>query len=397
MTQKTLFLSGSLVILSIMSLFVSLAQESGTPNITEQPTPQSNTRGAVIYREHCAQCHGENGYGIKSVAPAIRNPFLFGFEPITNQTIRLNEIDNYLETELRPLKYELIISEDLSEQQQIHLDELWEEEANLEEERIELVNARADFIDGFRYRIVVSEELKSRFGDLSLATNGHTDEYSNFSTYINRLIELEWSGDLDSYLYAVIGYGTASEVYVLNSTVNHAYSIRAGGNLSDDDIANVIAYIMTWDKNWELRDILFVRQYPIPEIPYYLEPTPTPQYNRETYIKELIREASYTIDDIESGKRSFNGIPYACIACHDGKIAPLAEDIWSMTVNERLKEEQFQRYTPEQYIMESILLPDAYIADGYTDGIMPDSFAFRLQRQELIDIVAYLKSIGNSD
>jgi cytochrome c551/c552 len=46
----------------------------------------------------------------------------------------------------------------------------------------------------------------------------------------------------------------------------------------------------------------------------------------------------------------------------------------------------------EAYLVESIVDPDAYIVDGFQDGIMPQGFGQRLTEQQLADLVAFLLS-----
>ena len=47
----------------------------------------------------------------------------------------------------------------------------------------------------------------------------------------------------------------------------------------------------------------------------------------------------------------------------------------------------------EQYLRDSILLPGKQIAAGY-DNIMP-SYAGQLSEEEIMQLIAYLKSIGD--
>ena len=44
------------------------------------------------------------------------------------------------------------------------------------------------------------------------------------------------------------------------------------------------------------------------------------------------------------------------------------------------------------FIKESIVKPDAYIAKGYSKGIMPTSFGSSLSSKQLNDLVAFIVS-----
>jgi hypothetical protein len=116
--------------------------------------------------------------------------------------------------------------------------------------------------------------------------------------------------------------------------------------------------------------------------------------------------ASYTqieglTGDAEHGNALFNGkervasdVVLGCSSCHTGgSLAPASEKIWDNTVTTRLKLPRFSAYTPEQYIVESIIKPDAYGSAGYVVA-MPHDFGERLLAQELADLVAYLHSLS---
>ena len=49
--------------------------------------------------------------------------------------------------------------------------------------------------------------------------------------------------------------------------------------------------------------------------------------------------------------------------------------------------------TAEEYLHESIVLPDAHVVDGFASGIMYQSYAKDLTEQEINDLVAYMLSL----
>jgi hypothetical protein len=82
----------------------------------------------------------------------------------------------------------------------------------------------------------------------------------------------------------------------------------------------------------------------------------------------------------------------ACNSCHSNTVlAPLIEGTWTRVEELRLAEAQFAGYTAEQYVVESIVDPYAYLVSGYGQ-VMPPSFGERLDHQMLADILAYLRS-----
>ncbi len=78
-----------------------------------------------------------------------------------------------------------------------------------------------------------------------------------------------------------------------------------------------------------------------------------------------------------------------CAGCHTfaaagatGKVGP---DLDSLTAEAAKAGEPL-----EAFIKESIVSPEAYIAPGYTGGIMPATFGSSLTAQQLADLVAFL-------
>ena len=47
-------------------------------------------------------------------------------------------------------------------------------------------------------------------------------------------------------------------------------------------------------------------------------------------------------------------------------------------------------YSAQLYLYESITHPSAYVVETFPDGIMPQDFKTRLQRQDLADLIAFL-------
>jgi hypothetical protein len=50
-------------------------------------------------------------------------------------------------------------------------------------------------------------------------------------------------------------------------------------------------------------------------------------------------------------------------------------------------------YNAENYIYESIISPDAFLAPGFPRGIMPDNHGQRLSEQEIADLTAFLMEL----
>ena len=87
------------------------------------------------------------------------------------------------------------------------------------------------------------------------------------------------------------------------------------------------------------------------------------------------------------GRKLF--LQYGCVECHEAGRAPNLHGLFGQPV---LLSDGSTVIAEEGYIRESILAPTAKIVNGY-QPIMP-SFAGRLTEDELLQLIAYIKSIG---
>ena len=90
----------------------------------------------------------------------------------------------------------------------------------------------------------------------------------------------------------------------------------------------------------------------------------------------------------DAGKAVFASA--GCAACHTygpagatGTVGPNLDDLAASA-------QKANRGTLDQFVHESIVSPDAYIAPGYAKGIMPPSFGTSLKPQQIDDLVAFL-------
>ena len=84
----------------------------------------------------------------------------------------------------------------------------------------------------------------------------------------------------------------------------------------------------------------------------------------------------------ERGANLFQGL--GCVACHmingvGGAVGPDLTNVYNKG---------------EDYIKESILMPNAVLSEGYQANIMPQNFGERVSDQDLNDLVAYFKSVS---
>jgi mono/diheme cytochrome c family protein len=120
----------------------------------------------------------------------------------------------------------------------------------------------------------------------------------------------------------------------------------------------------------------------------YSPATPNPM--RVGFAKSL-RDAGIDQGNIERGKALFEGAG-SCNVCHrvtpgEPLLGPNLVGIASWGGSRR------PNMSAEDYILQSILLPDDYIVPGTPGGIMPRTYGQKLTNLELGDLVVYLMSL----
>jgi len=116
-------------------------------------------------------------------------------------------------------------------------------------------------------------------------------------------------------------------------------------------------------------------------------------------VEAILLELEELVGDPLLGQELYNGLEPAlggavlgCSGCHsDGNIAPITEGTWTRVNDQYLLQPEFEEYTVTQYLVESIVHPEAYIVPDY-QGVMPNIYTNQLTPQQLADIVAYLDS-----
>ncbi|MEL6310551.1 MAG: cytochrome c, partial [Chloroflexota bacterium] len=205
----------------------------------------------------------------------------------------------------------------------------------------------------------------------------------------NRLAQIEYGGSLASYVDTTLVHGRPGSGTVWNGNVMVAWSQRAGGPLRDDQIGDLVAFILNWDKgdDWTVDDFNAVGQYAIVHSAYDPDGG-SGEDGVGVNVANIIAELPE--GDATNGETLYNG-SLGCVGCHvGGAVGPDVMGTWTRTLNDRL--EDLEDYTGVQYLVESIVAPNAYIVDGYASGVMNNNYGDILTAQELADIVAYLQT-----
>jgi mono/diheme cytochrome c family protein len=204
---------------------------------------------------------------------------------------------------------------------------------------------------------------------------------SNF--FDNRMQEVNWAGSLEDYIVATVSSGrlssTRPQTYPGQGIpAMPSFSDQYGGPLREDQIRNLAAFIMNWEET--------AVAIPVPELP-------TGPVVGTDITKELPE------GDAEAGETLATSL--GCIACH---IAAPTGPAWLPTADQpgigdraaaRLSQPDYagEAETPEQYLFESVVAPNAYIVSGFSEGIMPAIYSTSLTDQDMADLIAYMLTL----
>lgn len=328
---------------------------------------RSIERGGSLYISQCSACHGTDGRG-SARAPALNSPLLFGHDYMAE----IHSEQNALTAE-RGLE-------------------------GTTEARVAEIDARL-------------AELEEEEATASAALQGAIDKGYNPDRF-NRLTNVGWSGSLHNFIYTtLIGGRPTSTAYWPEPMP--AWSQTAGASLRNDQLQDIVQYILNYDKgdNWTVEDLLAVNQFP-------KEPVDPAQVAiLQDQIEQLQQSggvlvpmvgSTTPIADIMTGLEGLQGDPVngqqlydgqttqalPCASCHvaaGGVTAPPLAGTFTRVREEIESAPELAGYTPEQYLAESIIHPSAYIVPPYAN-VMPQNFGDLLTYQNLADLIAYLET-----
>jgi mono/diheme cytochrome c family protein len=347
-------LVGTLAFLGTMVLvgWIAINEGGRMASFERQFNARSIERGAALFAANCANCHGEDGRGNAGVAPGLNSPHLFGFNYFASIDAETTQLEAERGAE------------------------------GTTTERVAEIDARLTELSSERAALEAQMQPAIDAGYLLQ----HPD----------RLRELGWGGGLRTFLTTTLVHGRpTSGQYWPSGNGMAAWSQRAGGPLRDDQIDDLVNYMINYDKgtNWTLEDLNAVRQYAlVPLNPNLPLPGGAAEPPVGTDVAAILTSLEGVAGDPQAGADLYNGA-YACAGCHaGGAVAPSTEGTWTRVNEVRLQDPALAGYTAEQYLVESIVAPNAYIAPNYPAGAMPANFGDRITTQQMADILAYIRS-----
>lgn len=200
--------------------------------------------------------------------------------------------------------------------------------------------------------------------------------------FTGRLKEVGWAGAQEDYIISTVAGGrlasTRPELYAgAGSPAMPAWSDRFGGPLRDDQIRDIAAFIMNWEATAPVREV---------------SPTLAGPPVGTDILQELPAGDAANGEALATSK--------GCTGCH---VATNTGPAWFPDGGQpgigdraatRLTDAGYegQATTPEQYLLESIVNPSAYLVTGF-QPVMPANYGQTLTAQEVADLIAYMLSI----
>ena len=347
---------------------------------------RSIEQGATLFASNCTTCHGMDGRGLAGKAPGLNSPMLFGhdfFPDVTKQISDLNDEAKTLNDESKA--------------------------AGTTDARKAEIKTRLDQITS-----TINDLNAKRTSDVKAAV---AKGYDPTGVNYDRLQELKWGGTVDNFILTTLIHGRPVSGSYWPQAMP-AWSQTAGGPLRTDQLQNIVNYIKNWDKgdNWTLDDLYAVNQFPIlpkDPAPYIAQINgliasggdPNKIKPVGTDVKAIADQISKLTGDPKRGDQLYHGQTPAtltnsslpCAGCHQqtaNAVGPQTNGTFTRVQNDRLKQPQFAGWTPDMYLIDSIVNPSDYIVPGFSDLMVKDLGTAQLNAQDLADIVAYLKTMN---
>jgi cytochrome c len=198
----------------------------------------------------------------------------------------------------------------------------------------------------------------------------------------DRLKKIGFAGTVQDYVRATISSGRP----VPSEGTNYpqrmpTWSQDFGGPLRDDQINSLVAYVMNWQDR---------------ALQEAAGPTPTPMANA------MGTDMTVPLPPGDAGRgKTLTEGPLGCVGCH---ILSATGPAWMPSgdtpgigarAETRFTESDYTGHatSAEQYLLESIVTPNAFVVSGFEPNIMPENYGERLTVQDAADIIAYLQSI----
>ncbi len=368
--------------------WVAINEPARMDVFTQQYHGRSIENGALTFANNCAICHGTDAKGIPEKAPALLNPMLFlkdnpakvakaKVDDLTNQRNTLKgQIDQYNKNvqDLAAVNDKLKTVAPGSQ-----------DEATLKKQ-VDSLNAQIKNFDAGNAQKQIdalTPQIQQAQAQVDQLTAQGWDPNRD-----TRLIEVKWPGSLQDYITSTVISGRPISALYWPQPMP-TWGQQAGGPMRPDEIQDVVAYIMNFqDMAVKLTPKDVTQQFKSPTVGNAQPVANAIGANPD--IKALVAQG-LTGGDANAGQQKYTAL--GCVACHQlSPTGPPTKGTYTRIVNERLKDPANAGKTPEEYIAESILKPNAYVVPNFPPSVMPQDFATKISLQDLKDLIAFLET-----
>ncbi len=369
---------------------------------TDQYNGRSIENGAVIFQNNCSTCHNIDGKGQTGRAPALLNPMLFAdSNPAIDQTAKIADLQKQLDAangqvadiageqgKLTALQTQLAAATNQSQKDSVNA-----QIANLQSQ---MTRDQANVPTVQKSATDLQAQIDAANVDLKKLTDAGWDPNRQ-----PRLKEISWGGTLQSYIADAVAAGRPLSGSYWGGNIMPTWGQTFGGPLRPDEVDDVTNYVLNFrDTALKLTPKDVAQQFALPQS-QGAGPNPSPNVDpKEIIFTKFGKQADNSVANLGdlSGGDAANGeklyTSLACAGCHlAGAVGPITKGTFYRAVTVRIKEPSIaaQKLTAEQYLAQSILYPQAYIAPGGV-GLMPATFGSQLTLPQLKDLIAYLKT-----
>ncbi len=395
-TENRILVGLTMILASMVLIgWVGINEEGRMRAFTEEHLARSIEAGNDLFVSNCATCHGPNGLGITGIAPGLNNPQLFGVDFLADVNGQISDLQS-AEADIQNIQ-----------------DTLAGDTTGVD---VEALQAK---LDGYT-QTYGSDPITAIDAQIADLNSQHDSLVARMASAVqlgydpkqpSRLNELGWSGSLNAFVLSTVTSGRPVSASYWPQPMP-TWAQMAGGPLRQDQVEDITNFVMNWgNKTWTIDDLLAVQQFAkipgeagtaaggnvAPDVAGMSVPDVQP--NRDM-INQTVTNVMGEIDgltgDPNNGQALYNGA-LGCAGCHTTAVAPPMEGTFTRIQNTRLQDPALAGYTPEHYLVESILVPNAYISPGYPADTMPKDFGVKLSVQDLADIVAFLESQDGPD
>ncbi len=381
--QHRLFLGiATFVGMLLLVGWVAVNEPARMQVFTQQYQGRSIENGAAIFLNNCATCHGVDGKGVAQTAPALNNPMLFLKDnPLVAAQKQLSDLqDKQKSIQAQFDAYAGNVQKLAADKQLLQGVVAGSDEEKRLKAEIDTLTAQNKAVSDLKAQLAQAQQDLDK-----IKTQGWEDGRDT------RLNEVKWAGSLQDYLVSTITSGRPTSASYWPRPMP-AWGQIAGGPMRPDEVRDVAQYILNFhDTAVKLTPKDVNQQFVLPSA----GGAPSANAGGAAGGQPVGSVDPLKVDvsggDAKAGEQKYT--QFACAGCHmQGTVGPATKGTYTRIQNDRLKNPANAGKTPEQYIAESILNPNAFVAPNFAAGVMPQDFSKKLTLQDLKDLVAYLQT-----